>query len=277
MGDRAVDCARLESVCAERHQGFESPPIRQPKFPAGKSRPQLLAGLGELGNNLSMRFYLALIIFATSSLFGAGNENPPVGENLLKVARRDFANEDFTAAHAALDRFEKLKGRTAESYDLRGCIYIEQQNFGGAAKAFEAAHGAEPKLFAPRLHAGDLLLRQKRYAEARGVYETLLRETNILTSSEALRFGILISFLGEHDENGARRALDKITFPTESPAYYYAQAAWAFAHGKPSEAKKWIKRASEIFDSATTAWFARPLYDFGWIKKRPPIALPESA
>src|SRR5213078_1300650 len=26
MGDRAVYCARLESVCAERHWGFESPP-----------------------------------------------------------------------------------------------------------------------------------------------------------------------------------------------------------------------------------------------------------
>src|SRR5438094_217786 len=26
MGDRVVDCARLESVCAERHRGFESPP-----------------------------------------------------------------------------------------------------------------------------------------------------------------------------------------------------------------------------------------------------------
>ena len=30
MGDRAVDCARLESVCAARHQGFESPPIQTP-------------------------------------------------------------------------------------------------------------------------------------------------------------------------------------------------------------------------------------------------------
>src|SRR4030095_5324404 len=28
MGDRVVDCSRLESVCAERHRGFESPPIR---------------------------------------------------------------------------------------------------------------------------------------------------------------------------------------------------------------------------------------------------------
>ena len=31
MGDRVVDCARLESVCAERHRGFESPPIRFPR------------------------------------------------------------------------------------------------------------------------------------------------------------------------------------------------------------------------------------------------------
>lgn len=31
MGDRVVDCARLESVCAERHPGFESPPIRSPR------------------------------------------------------------------------------------------------------------------------------------------------------------------------------------------------------------------------------------------------------
>src|SRR5437773_8996860 len=31
MGDRVVDCARLESVCAPKgHRGFESLPIRQP-------------------------------------------------------------------------------------------------------------------------------------------------------------------------------------------------------------------------------------------------------
>ena len=32
MGDRVVDCARLESVCTARYRGFESPPIRhQPR------------------------------------------------------------------------------------------------------------------------------------------------------------------------------------------------------------------------------------------------------
>src|SRR5436189_3304371 len=44
MGDRAVDCARLESVCAERHRGFESPPIR----PASRLRSCSLAFLDHM-------------------------------------------------------------------------------------------------------------------------------------------------------------------------------------------------------------------------------------
>jgi hypothetical protein len=38
MGDRVVDCARLESVCAERHRGFESPPIRFPRRTSARTR-----------------------------------------------------------------------------------------------------------------------------------------------------------------------------------------------------------------------------------------------
>ena len=42
MGDRVVDCARLESVCAERHRGFESPPIRQERKRASASKENLI-------------------------------------------------------------------------------------------------------------------------------------------------------------------------------------------------------------------------------------------
>ena len=45
MGDRVVDCARLESVCTARYRGFESRPIRHQRdagpdlrYRAGRSR-----------------------------------------------------------------------------------------------------------------------------------------------------------------------------------------------------------------------------------------------
>ena len=146
---------------------------------------------------------------------------------------------------------------------------MEQGNFPAAAEAFEAGHATDLLIFAPRLHAGDLLLRRKQYPQARGVYETLLKETNVVISSERLRYAILLSYIGEKEENAAKNAFGQITFPTESPAYYYAQAAWAFAHGKPRDAQKWLKSAEKVYEPATTLWFARPLYDFGWIKSKP--------
>jgi tetratricopeptide (TPR) repeat protein len=217
-----------------------------------------------------MRFLAALSVLAGASLFAAANENARVGENHIDTARREFQRGNFAVARAALDQFEKASQPTVESYDLRGCIDMEQGNFSEAARSFAAAHNANPSIFAPRLHTGDSFLRQKQYAEAREVYETLLKETNIIISSERLRYAILLTYLGEKNEDPANRTFEQITFPTQSPSYYYAQAAWAFAHGKPRDAQKWLKSAAKVYDTGITSWFARPLYDFGWIKSKPP-------
>ncbi len=98
-----------------------------------------------------------------------------------------------------------------------------------------------------------------------------MKETLVLISNEQLRYGVLIASLGAKDDEGSRTAFEKLPFPTETPAYYYAQAAWAFAHGAKGDGDKWIRRADEIFPAKSTAWFARPLFDFGWIKTKPPL------
>ena len=196
-----------------------------------------------------MRALAALALFASGMLFAAANENPFTGENLIETARRELQKENYAAAHAALDQFEKDKGPAAASYDVRGCIEMEQGNVIAAAKAFAAAYSADPSVFSARMHVGDLLLRQKQYAQAREVYEALIKETNIHFLNERLRYAVLFTYLGEHDENGAEAAFKKITFPTESPAYYYAQAAWAFAHGKDREGEDCLKNAQTRFTS----------------------------
>jgi tetratricopeptide (TPR) repeat protein len=216
-----------------------------------------------------MRFLVALCVLVSASLFAAANDNTRVGENFIETARREFQKGNLAASRAALDQFGKASQPTLESHDLRGCIDMEQGNFNEAGKAFTAAHDANPAIFAPRLHAGDLLFRQRKYPEARGVYDALWKETNILISKERLRYAILLTYLGEKDEAAAKETFEQITFPTESPAYYYAQAAWAFAHGKQRDAEKWLKSAAKVYAAATTSWFARPLYDFGWIKGKP--------
>jgi tetratricopeptide (TPR) repeat protein len=222
-----------------------------------------------------MRFLIVLLFIAPISFLLAEEKPAGIGD-WLETARKSLAADNVKAAHAALDQFEKTNKATAESLDVRGCVYMEQGNFAEAAKAFEAAHDTDGALFPPRIHAGDLLLRQKKFAEARDVYERLLIETNILTSSERVRYGILITYLAERDERGGRTALEAVNFPTQTPAYYYAQAAWAFAHDRKSEARKWIATGERVFATDTESWFARPLYELGWIKKKPPARFYQS-
>ena len=156
---------------------------------------------------------------------------------------------------------------------LRGTIALEQGKFEEAIAAFSSATEKEPFFYGPRLSLGDTLLRAKKWAEARAAYEKVMADTNILILHERMRYAILLTFLGEKNETEAKAALDRLVFPTESPSYYYAQAAWAFAHDKKKDGAKWLQRAEEIFDDKKTAWYARPLYEFGWIKTKPAISV----
>lgn len=247
MGDRVVDCARLESVCTARYQGFESPPIRHVN-----AHSKILSFLS-----------IALLLIPLS--LGAA-------DNSLVAARAEYTKRNFDAAIAALDRFDQANPNNAESLDLRGSIYFQQQKFDDARKAFDAAHTANTDIFAPRVHSADVLMAEKKFAEAREAYRSLLRETNILLSNERLRFAILLSFLGEKNEAEAKKAFDSITFPTQSPAYYYAQAAWLFAHDKKRDAADWIAKAEKVYAADACAWFAQGLYQFGWVKSKPPLS-----
>ena len=206
-----------------------------------------------------------------SLIASAAIAQPRAGADLLEVAKREFHQANLDAAGRVLDELEAAAQPTAQSIDLRGCIFLEQKKLDEALAAFRAAHAADPALFAPRLHIGDALLRQQKWEEARAAYDVVMRETNILISHEKLRFAVLMTHLGAGDKAGGQAALERVAFPTETAAYYYAQAAWAFANGNKRDGEKWMDRAGDIFDAKATAWFARPFYEFGWIKTKPPL------
>jgi predicted Zn-dependent protease len=214
-----------------------------------------------------MRAFIAFTFLLTASWSFAQKELSALGE--LGAAKQDYLNGKFDQALAALDRFDKASRATAESLDLRGCVHMEQGKLDDATNAFDSAHLANFDAFAPRIHLADVMLRQRKFADGRREYEKLLDLIKTPMWPDYLRFGVLLSYLGENDEQRAERALHAIVFPTETPAYYYAQAAWAFSHGRKSEGNKWLSTARKIFDASKTGWFDRALYQFGWLRKKP--------
>lgn len=207
--------------------------------------------------------FLLFFVFAATSLLAQ-----TTGVNALENARRDFLDGKFDAALATLDQAEQRGLTNGKLTELRGFIYLEQGKFDEATKAFESAREKDKNTFGG-LHIGDVLARQGKWEEARAAYQAALKGTDILTVNERLRFAIFLSYLGLKDEEHAREALSVITFPTESATYYYAQAAWAFAHGSKKDGDDWLKRARGMFAGKSTSWFERHLYDFGWLKTKP--------
>ena len=211
----------------------------------------------------------ALLFLAWSSAFAA--ENNLAGIDPVESARREFQNGKLDPALALLEQAEMQSTLAGRGLDLRGCVLLEQGKFDQAISSFTAAREADPTTIA-RLHEGDAFRRQQKWEEARTAYLTGMKETNILILNERYRFAVFMTYLGARDEENARVACDRLTFPTESAAYYYAQAAWSFAHGSNRDGQKWVKQAEEIFPAKSSAWFARHLYDFGWLKSKPPLS-----
>jgi tetratricopeptide (TPR) repeat protein len=222
-------------------------------------------------------FYMRLIVafFFLCLIFSAAAQDTPARTaDPLTAAKNEFRAGNYERALAMLDQIDKTQKATADVLDLRGSIYLEQGRLADAEKTFRAAIELDSNSFSAQLHLGDALLREKKFTAARDVWAGSLRQTEVRSAREKLRYAILLTYLQTNDKAGGERSLERIKFPTETPAYYYAQAAWEFANGHSSEARKWIKAAKEMFNSGASAWFQRPFYDFGWLSGSPPRPTP---
>src|SRR5438552_3873846 len=65
--------------------------------------------------------------------------------------------------------------------------------------------------------------------------------------------------------------MEQFQFTGDTPALYYAQAAWEFKHNNPTKATDWITSAKKIYSPALNVVFADSFYDLGWMQS-PAIA-----
>ena len=112
-------------------------------------------------------------------------------------------------------------------------------------------------------------LKKKDYTTARDRFEALLGKTPGGDKSEAaqiIKFNIFMTFLLEGKESRAQKMMEQFQFTGDTPALYYAQAAWEFKHNNPNKATDWITSAKKIYSPALNLVFADSFYDLGWLQ-----------
>lgn len=176
-----------------------------------------------------------------------------------------YRQKDFATASAKLAEAERLQPNTTAAANMRGAVAMETDQYDEARASFERAVKIDPDFFPARFNLCEIPFQQKKYSEAREMYLKL--PTKDSSQSELVQYKIFMSYLLEKKEKEAEEVLDAIKFPSDTPAYYFAHAAWDFAHERPKEAEGWIKSASRIFKPHENLIYAETLEELGWLKR----------
>ncbi|HJX26119.1 MAG TPA: tetratricopeptide repeat protein, partial [Chthoniobacterales bacterium] len=185
----------------------------------------------------------------------------------FEEAQKAFQQRDLETARKFVDEADTADPNQPAMLNLRGEILMEQQNFDQAEAAFKAASKADPKFREAQYNLAQVPFKKKDYAQARSRFETLFSQTpggDKNQAAQLIKFKIYMTLLLEGKESRAQKMMEQFQFTGDTPALYYAQAAWEFKHNNPNKGADWITSAKKIYSPALNVIFIDSFYDLGW-------------
>jgi Flp pilus assembly protein TadD len=187
----------------------------------------------------------------------------------FEQAQQALRQRDLAAARKLIDEADQAEPNHSATLNLRGEILLEQKDFDGAEGAFRKAAKADPKFREAQYNLAQIPFKKKDYAKARERFEALYDRTpggDKNQAAELIKFKIYMTLLLEGKESRAQAMMEQFQFTGDTPALYYAQAAWEFKHNNPEKAADWTASATKIYSPALNSVFADAFYDVGWMK-----------
>ena len=187
---------------------------------------------------------------------------------LLSEAMKRFQVRDWKGATDYVDRADEILPPTSWSLNVRGAIAIEQRDFDRGYKYCSDALKLDPNFFPAKFNLCEIPFLEGKYAEARGLWQKVFAAVKPgETVSELLTYRIFLTYLLENDSEHAKEWLEKLPFPSQTPAYQYAHAAWARQKGDIAKWDDWVRSAAYIWPESKRSEFVDVLIQLGWMKR----------
>jgi len=203
-----------------------------------------------------------------------------IARTKFEQAQQGLRQRDLATALKLADEADQADPNQASTINLRGEILMQQDQFDQAEAAFKKAAKLDPKLREAQYNLAQIPFKKKEYAKARDRFETLYKRTpggDKNQAAELIKFKIYMTLLLEGKESRAHAMMDEFQFTGDTPALYYAQAAWEFQHNNPEKAADWTASANKIYSSALNSVFADAFYDVGWMQRPAAATMPTPA
>jgi tetratricopeptide (TPR) repeat protein len=189
----------------------------------------------------------------------------------FESAEQAFQQRDYTAAKKLIDEADAADPNQPATINLRGEILLAQKDFDGAENAFKQAAKIDPKFREAQYNLAQIPFKKKEYTKARDRFEALFNNTpapggDKNQAAQIIKFKIFLTLLLEGKDSRAQKMMEQFQFTGDTPALYYAQAAWEFKHNNAAKANDWIVSAKKIYSPALNLVFADSFYDVGWLQ-----------
>ncbi len=159
-------------------------------------------------------------------------------------------------------KFEAMYEKAFEAFDSANYDEVETE--------FRKALSADPKFREAQYNLAQVPFKKGDYEQARDRFEALFSETpgdNTNQASQLIKFKVYLTLLLEGKDHQAQQLMDQFKFTGDTPALYYAQAAWEFQHRHREQGGEWIRSAYKIYSPALNLVFGDSFYDLGWLNK----------
>jgi len=203
-----------------------------------------------------------------------------VAKTAFEQALQAYEQRDFDSAARLAEQADTAEPNQPQVLNLRGAILLEQQKYDEAERFFKQALKADPKFREAQFNLADVPFRNKDYAEARDRFQALLKQTpggDKNQAAQLINFRVFLTYLLEGKDSRAQKLMEQFQFSGDTPALYYAEAAWEFKHDNADKANDWITSARKIYPSASNAQYAAGFYDLGWLKNAMVVSSPTPA
>ncbi len=203
-----------------------------------------------------------------------------VAHSKFEQAQQALRRRDFGTAGKLVDEADRAEPNQPTTLNLRGEILMEQKQFDEAEAVFKRAAKLDPKFREAQYNLAQIPFKKKDYAKARERFEALFERTpggDKNQASQLIKFKIYMTLLLDGKESRAQAIMEQFQFTGDTPALYYAQAAWEFKHSNPEKAADWTASAKRIYSPALNNVFADAFYDVGWMQSPEIATASESA
>jgi tetratricopeptide (TPR) repeat protein len=200
-----------------------------------------------------------------------------LAQSSFEQAQRAFQQRDFATARKLIDEADAADPNQAPILNLRGEILVEEKEFDEAEVAFKKASKADSKFREAQYNLAQIPFKKKDYVKARERFNALFKQTpggDKNPAAQIIKFKIYMTLLLEGKESRAQKMMEQFQFTGDTPALYYAQAAWEFQHNNPNKATDWVASAKKIYSPALNNLFTDAFYDLDWLQR--PVAVASS-